>query len=123
MAQVVGIDSSTQSTKVALYDADDGQLLTMGTAPHPDGTSVAIEAWRLALEGAGQGILDRCAAIGVGGQQHGMVLLDDAGQPVHDALLWNDNRSAADAVDLIQELGGAQVGRRPWARCRSRRSR
>ena len=108
MAQVVGIDSSTQSTKVALYDADDGHLITMGTAPHPDGTSVAIEAWAEALDAAGMGILDRSAAISVGGQQHGMVLLDGDGQPVHDALLWNDTRSAPDALTLIDELGGAQ---------------
>ena len=33
----------------------------------------------------------------VGGQQHGMVTLDDQGELVRDALLWNDNRSAPDA--------------------------
>jgi len=44
-------------------------------------------------------------------KQHGMVTLDDSGELVRDALLWNDNRSAPDAVDLIAELGGAQA----WA--------
>ena len=46
----------------------------------------------------------------VGGQQHGMVTLDEAGELVRDALLWNDNRSARDAVDLIDR---ARRARRP----------
>jgi xylulokinase len=45
-------------------------------------------------------------AMAVGGQQHGMVTLDESGDLVRDALLWNDNRSAPDAADLIDELGG-----------------
>ena len=40
-----------------------------------------------------------------------MVTLDEDGAPVRDAVLWNDNRSAPDAIDLIAELGGAQA----WA--------
>ena len=40
-----------------------------------------------------------------------MVTLDEAGGLVRDALLWNDNRSAGDADDLISELGGPQA----WA--------
>ena len=43
------------------------------------------------------------------GQQHGMVARDAAGEPVRDALLWNDTRSAAAAVDLIAEHGGPQA--------------
>ena len=54
---------------------------------------------------------DDVAAIGVAGQQHGMVLLDEHGEPVRDALLWNDTRSAPDATALIEELGGAAA----WA--------
>ena len=51
------------------------------------------------------------SALAVGGQQHGMVTLDEDGELVRDALLWNDNRSARDAQDLIAELGGATA----WA--------
>ena len=43
----------------------------------------------------------------VAGQQHGMVALDDDGEPVHEALLWNDVRSAGAAVELVEEVGGA----------------
>jgi xylulokinase len=45
------------------------------------------------------------AAIAVAAQQHGMVCLDDAGEVVRPALLWNDTRSAGAAADLVAELG------------------
>jgi xylulokinase len=111
MALVAGIDSSTQSTKISLYDADDGTVLASNSAPHPDGTAVDPRSWLDALTAAGDGLIEQSAAVSVGGQQHGMVLLDDGGQPVHDALLWNDTRSAGAAASLIEELGGAAA----WA--------
>ena len=65
-----------------------------------------------------RGGLDDVAAIGVGGQQHGMVCLDEAGEVVRPALLWNDTRSAGAAADLIAELRrrGRRLGRRDRAR-------
>ena len=44
-----------------------------------------------------------------------MVCLDEAGEVVRPALLWNDTRSAGAAADLIAEAGGGAVGRRFWA--------
>ena len=49
---VAGIDSSTQSCKVVVRDADDGRLVREGRAPHPDGTEVAPEHWWQALQEA-----------------------------------------------------------------------
>ena len=60
----------------------------------------------------GAGGLDDVEALAVGGQQHGMVCLDDEGGVVRDALLWNDTRSAAAADDLVAELDG---GAGAWA--------
>lgn len=109
---VVGVDSSTQATKVVVVDPADGTVVREARRPHPDGTEVDPRVWWEALTGAlGEVGTDDVAAIGVGGQQHGMVLLDDAGEPVRDALLWNDTRSAPDAAALIDELGGAAA----WA--------
>ncbi len=106
---VLGIDSSTQSTKAVLVDARDGTLVEMRTAAHPPGTSVDPRAWLAALEEAAGPLLDRADAIAVGGQQHGAVVLDEAGEPVREALLWNDLRSAGSAGDLNEELGGPQA--------------
>ena len=104
---VAGVDSSTQSTKVLVIDADSGETVREGRAPHPDGTEVDPEHWWQALLSATSGgLLDGVDAIGVGGQQHGMVALDETGNVVRPALLWNDNRSAGSADDLVEELGG-----------------
>ena len=111
MTLVAGVDCSTQNTKVVVCDADTGEVLREGRSPHPDVTEVDPAVWWSALEQASSGLLDDVEAIAVGGQQHGMVLVDEAGTPVRDALLWNDNRSAGSAQQLIDELGGPQA----WA--------
>ncbi|UZJ25448.1 xylulokinase [Rhodococcus antarcticus] len=104
---VAGVDSSTQSTKVVVRDADTGAERRSGSAPHPVGTEVDPAAWWAALEQAvaAAGGLDDVSAIAVSGQQHGMVCLDESGDVVRPALLWNDTRSAAAAAELVAELG------------------
>lgn len=112
MPLVAGVDSSTQSCKVVVCDAETGAVIRTGHATHPEGTEVAPEAWWDALQAAiaAAGGLDDVDAVAVGGQQHGMVCLDSSGDVVRPALLWNDTRSAQAALDLIDELGGPQ----PW---------
>jgi xylulokinase len=109
---VAGIDCSTQATKVVVRDADTGTLVREGRAPHPPGTEVHPDVWWRALQEATRGgLLDGVAAAAVGAQQHGMVALDEAGEVVRPALLWNDTRSAGAAEALVAELGGPNV----WA--------
>jgi xylulokinase len=108
MAQVLGVDSSTQATKALLVDGDDGTVLAEARAAHPPGTEVDPRHWCDAVDEATHDLLGSAAAVGVGGQQHGMVALDAAGRPVRDALLWNDTRSADAARDLVAEWGGPQ---------------
>jgi xylulokinase len=110
---VAGVDTSTQSVKVVVCDADSGEVVRSGRAAHPDGTEVSAAAWLSAYREAtaDPALLAGVEAIAVGGQQHGMVTLDDQGELVRDALLWNDNRSAGDARELITDLGGPQA----WA--------
>ncbi|MFD0705137.1 xylulokinase [Alloscardovia venturai] len=106
---VAGVDTSTQSCKVRVTDALTGEVVRFGQAKHPDGTSINPQYWWEAfLEAKEQaGGLDDVSALAVGGQQHGMVLLDKQGNVVRDALLWNDTRSAVQAESLINELGAA----------------
>lgn len=103
---VAGVDTSTQSCKVLVVDADSGEVVRSGTASHPDGTEVAPTAWWEAFKEAARdaGGLADVEAISVGGQQHGLVTLDSAGEFIRDALLWNDTRSASAAEQLIEEL-------------------
>lgn len=109
MALVLGIDSSTQSCKALLVDADTGEVVDEGRATHPEGTEVDPRAWIEAMETATDGLLERADAVSVAGQQHGMVALDSDGEVVRDALLWNDTRSATAAEELIDELGGERA--------------
>ena len=111
MTLVAGIDTSTQSTKVRITDAATGTMVRFGQARHPEGTTVNPEAWweafRLAAEQAGG--LNDVAALAVGGQQHGMVLLDSRGCVIRDAMLWNDTSSAPQAATLTAALGGPEA--------------
>ena len=109
---VAGVDSSTQSTKVVLCEAGTGAIVASASAPHPDGTECDPEYWWQALAKAGDGLLSRAAAVGVAAQQHGMVALDEAGQVIRPAILWNDMRAAPQTRELIAELGGPAE----WAR-------
>lgn len=120
MPLVAGVDSSTQSCKVVIRDADTGELVREGRATHPEGTEVHPDAWWDALQEAisRAGGLDDVAAISVGGQQHGMVCLDADGLVIRPALLWNDTRSAPAALDLVKDAGDGDPARgaRFWAK-------
>ena len=108
---VVGVDSSTQSCKVVVRDLATGDVVRRATAHHPDGTEVDPRAWvdaldRALAEAAGRG--DDIVGLAVGGQQHGMVVLDTDGEVVRPALLWNDTRSADAATALVAELSAQE---------------
>jgi xylulokinase len=108
MSLVAGVDSSTQSTKVLLCRAEDGTVVESASAPHPDGTECHPDRWWEALTSAGLGLLEQADAIGVAAQQHGMVVLDEAGEVIRPAMLWNDVKSAPQAAALVAEFGGPE---------------
>ncbi|MBO1330519.1 xylulokinase [Streptomyces sp. VRA16 Mangrove soil] len=115
---VVGIDSSTQSTKALVVDVATGAVVASGQAAHTVSSGAGRESdpeeWYAALRTALAQCGDaarRASAVSVGGQQHGLVTLDAQGRPVRPALLWNDVRSAPQARRLVDELGGPKA----WA--------
>lgn len=112
MAVVLGVDSSTQSTKVEARDIDSGEVVATGRATHPATQPPVSEqdpaAWWLALVDAVAQIGEHrsdVVAMAVGGQQHGLVLLDDRDEVVRPAKLWNDTTSSSEADWLVQRLG------------------
>jgi xylulokinase len=117
---VVGVDSSTSACKVQVRDADTGALVASARAAHPATTPPRSEqhpraweaAFRAACAVAGVPERHRPAAVAVGGQQHGMVVLDAAGEVLRPAKLWNDTESAPDAETLVDALPG---GAAAWA--------
>jgi xylulokinase len=115
---VLGIDSGTQSTKVLAVDLASGEIVAEGRAPH-SGASVQDprDWWRALGDAIAQVRRDDLDVRGlsVGGQQHGCVLIDGAGEPVRPAPLWNNTEAAPDAerlndvADFAAEIGSKLV--------------
>jgi xylulokinase len=112
---VAGVDSSTSACKVEVRDADTGELVSSGRAPHPPTTPPRSEqdprAWAAAFDAAwaaaGADGPHRPAAVAVAAQQHGLVVTDEDGTPLRPAKLWNDTESAPDAEALVAAIGAA----------------
>jgi xylulokinase len=115
----LGIDCGTQGTKALLMDAS-ASPLGRGYAPHRliERSSGAREQepqwWVDALRTSVQAAMAKLPgapveAIGVSGQQHGLVLLDEAFQVIRPAKLWNDTETAPENALLIERLGGPQA--------------
>ncbi|QXI25815.1 xylulokinase [Pseudomonas vanderleydeniana] len=117
----LGIDCGTQGTKALVLDSVSGQVLGQGGAPHDlisgangrreqdtgQWLQAFTQATHQALQAAqvdGQAIL----ALGVSGQQHGLVLLDEQGQVLRPAKLWCDTESTPQNQQLLDYLGGEQ---------------
>ncbi len=116
----VGIDSGTQSTKVVLVDGESARVLASHATPYgirpssvpgakEQDPSVWVDAVErglaavLAADGVRPGAV---AAIGISGQQHGFVPLDETGAVIRPAKLWCDTSTAAEAASLVARLGG-----------------
>ncbi len=115
---VLGVDSSTQSTKVLAIDLETGEVAAEGRAPHSGhDTQHPDEWWNALVAATWQAVTPdmRVQAISVGAQQHGMVTLDAAGQIVRPAPLWNNIAAAPDAerlnaaADFAAEVGSRLV--------------
>ena len=117
----LGVDVSTTGVKALLVDAR-GSVVASASQPHPssapqplwseqaphDWTTGAIGSIRGALDAAGVAG-ERVAAIGLTGQMHGMVALDAAGAVVRPAILWNDQRTAAECDEIRSRVGRARL--------------
>lgn len=116
MAFVLGIDLGTQSLKAVVYDYEKRRIAATGTSAlvlDQDATGKAEQdplAWLDALAGALAAIPPDAKrsvrAIGVSGQQHGLVALDADGTPVYPAKLWCDTTTEAEADEIMQAVGG-----------------
>jgi D-xylulose kinase len=119
----LGVDSGTQSTKVLVVNARDGAVLGEAAVAYgliaglPAGAKEQhprtwVEATRKAIKEAlknagasGQEV----AAIGVSGQQHGLVALDKEGDVIRPAKLWCDTSTEAECGQITRKLGGVEA--------------
>lgn len=117
MSYVIGIDSSTTATKAQVVDAT-GAVVAVAASeydyetPHPLWSEQSPELWWTATKEAVSAVLSAAditgadvAAVGLTGQMHGLVLLDEAGNSLRSAILWNDQRTAAECDEIRDRVG------------------
>ncbi len=122
MPLVLGVDSSTQSTKVEARDVGSGEVVGRAFALHPPTQPPVSEqdpqSWWIALVDAVTALgayRDDIVGVSIAAQQHGLVLVGEHGEVLRPAKLWNDVTSAPQADRLVSELGASA-----WAtRCGS----
>lgn len=115
----LGLDTSTTATKAVLID-DAGRFVGEASTPHapptspvPFGSEQDPADWWRATQASIRDVLeetgvtgDDVAGIGLTGQMHGLVMLDDDGDVLRPALLWNDGRAYAECDAIRQSVGG-----------------
>jgi xylulokinase len=117
MIHLLGIDVSTTATKALLVD-DRGRLVAVASSEYDLSTPRPLWAeqdpelwWQAAQSAIGDVIADAgvdsgsIEAAGLTGQMHGLVLLDENGEVLRPAILWNDQRSAAECDEMRRRLG------------------
>ena len=117
-ACLLGIDIGTSSAKALLFDADTDALLASASQEYPlhrpapdraeqnplDWWQSTVVTVRRLIRHTG---LTDVAGIGLTGQMHGMLLLDAAHTPLHPAIIWADQRSAAAIQTITDTIGKA----------------
>lgn len=116
----IGVDNGTQSTKTIIVDGETGKVLGKATKEHvfieglPPGhkeqdpsvwVNALIDTIKQAIKNSGVDPKN-IRAIGISGQQHGLVPLDEYGRVIRPAKLWNDTSTFRESKYLIRKLGG-----------------
>jgi len=121
MAVYLGIDIGTSGTKT-LAIREDGNILATATAeypishPKPGWSEQDPEHWWQATISTTKQVLKKggikkedVAGIGLSGQMHGSVFLDKKHEVIRPALLWNDQRTAAECDEITKAAGGREA--------------
>ncbi|MCH8275324.1 MAG: xylulokinase [Armatimonadetes bacterium] len=110
MARLLGIDIGTTGCKAVVVD-DKGRTVWQHSVsyplstPHPGWTEQNPEDWWNAVQECLDRVKNKVDAVGLTGQMHGSVFLDERGQVVRPALLWNDQRTAGEVREMADTLG------------------
>ncbi len=112
--KLLGIDIGTSGTKALLVD-DTGRILKSVhreyplSTPQPGWSEQNPEDWWEATQLCLAEIGEKPDAIGLTGQMHGSVFLDLRDEVIRPALLWNDQRTAAECAEIDSTVGAAKV--------------
>ena len=125
MDALLGIDLGTTGVKAALFAADDGRVLSWAfvdyplSHPHPGWAEQNPEEWwqatltaiRLCLtNGVGEGVSpSNVRGVGLSGQMHGVVLLDEQSMVLRPCIIWADQRSEAQCRWMTERVGAERL--------------
>lgn len=107
---LVGLDVGTSGLK-ALAISPDGAVLARAerpyalASPHPGWAEHDPEDWYVAAQGALAELDAEGASLGLSGQMHGLVVLDEGERVLRPAILWNDQRTAAECAEIEERVG------------------
>jgi len=112
VSSLIGLDVGTTGVK-ALALSPDGEVLATAahayplSTPHPGWAEQDPEDWWRASEAALAEVAAgrEVAGIGLSGQMHGLVALDAEDRVIRPAILWNDQRTAAECAEIESRIG------------------
>jgi xylulokinase len=111
VTHLVGLDVGTTGVK-ALAMSLEGEVLARAEEAYPRSTPAPgwseqdpADWWRASEVALGAVGADRADGIGLSGQMHGLVVLDDANRVIRPAILWNDQRTAAECAAIEERVG------------------
>ena len=121
MAVVLGIDVGTSGTRTLVVD-EQGKVLGAASSPHTDHTPKPLwseqepeEWWTATVNSVKEAMAstgtkpEDVKGIGLSGQMHGLVMLDEANNVLRRAILWNDQRTAEECDDITSAAGGRKA--------------
>jgi xylulokinase len=108
---LVGLDVGTTGVKAVAVSLA-GEVLARAEEGYPLSTPAPgwseqdpEDWWRASTAALGAVGGDRADGIGLSGQMHGLVALDADGQVIRPAILWNDQRTAAECEEIERRIG------------------
>lgn len=117
----IGVDSGTQGTKAVVFSREQGKIIAEAYAEHQiietqEGRREQEPIWWIEAFTAVIGKVLKesyvskqlIRAIGVSGQQHGMVALDLDGNVIRPAKLWCDTETSQQCIEMTQKIGSAE---------------
>lgn len=121
MTYLLGVDLGTSGTKTVLFDAEGREVASQSVEyplyqPQNGWAEQDPRDWWNAAVSTIRGVLDKSGVapgdvkgLGISGQMHGLVLLDENGEPLGRSLLWCDGRTQRECDEITQAVGAKRL--------------
>ena len=121
MNYLIGIDLGTSSTKTVLFD-ENGEVIASAGKDYPlytpqngwaeqkpeDWRDAALETIAAVVKESGVNAED-IKGLGISGQMHGLVMLDEAGEVIRPSIIWCDQRTEKECEEITEKVGAKRL--------------